>query len=249
MLKSYAMTDVGQKREINQDFVFTSEQAVGNLPNLFAVADGMGGHKAGDFASRFTMETVVNTVKNSEHKNPVKILKEAVDIANEKLIEAAGESEDRNGMGTTFVAGTVIGHYLYTANVGDSRLYIVNEEGIHQVTKDHSLVEEMVRIGEINKEDARNHPDKNIITRAIGASRDILVDFFNTRLQEGDLILLCSDGLTNMVEDREINRIVRETKGLEGKVRDLIVQANKNGGKDNIAVIIIEPFSSEVKGC
>lgn len=249
MLKSYAMTDVGQKRSVNQDFVFTSQDQIGNLPNLFAVADGMGGHRAGDYASRFTMETLVETIKASEYKNPVKILKEAVDTANERLISAAAGSEELHGMGTTLVACTIIGHYLYTANVGDSRLYIANEEGLCQVTKDHSLVEEMVRIGEINREDARNHPDKNIITRAIGASRDIMVDFFNTKLKEGDLVLLCSDGLTNMVEDAQIDHIIRQQDSLSHKVRDLIVQANKNGGKDNIAVIIIEPFSSEVKGC
>ena len=135
------------------------------------------------------------------------------------------------------------------ANVGDSRLYLVNQQ-ILQVTKDHSLVQEMVRMGEINAEQARNHPDKNIITRALGAERTVDIDFFDLKLEPGNVILMCSDGLSNMVEDSQIREIISDTeKNLEEKGKILISEANRNGGKDNIAVVLIEPFANEVETC
>ena len=245
MIKSYAITDIGRKRQLNQDFIYLSETPIGNLPNVFIVADGMGGHNAGDYASRYAVETVVEEIGASFEKNPVKIMGRAIDKANAMIRQKAREDVSLNGMGTTMVIATCMGRYLEVANVGDSRLYVVHENRIEQVTQDHSLVEEMVRMGGIDGASARNHPDKNIITRAIGARDYIEADFFNLELQTGDMILLCSDGLTNMIEDDVIYRILTNGRSLKNRVEELVETANQNGGKDNISVIVIEPSAGE----
>lgn len=246
-MKTFSMTHIGQRRETNQDYMFTSETAVGNLPNLFLVADGMGGHAAGDYASRFTVEKIVEYITKSERKEPVAVIKEAVDDANRLLMREASADSDKQGMGTTIVAATVVEEKLYAANVGDSRLYVINHEGITQITRDHSLVEEMVRLGEMNKEEAKDHPDKNIITRAIGVFPEVSVDFFETGLRTEDTVLMCSDGLTNMIEDEEIKRIILGQRDIVEKAEKLIETANKNGGRDNITVVLIEPFSDGMR--
>lgn len=244
MLRSYALTDIGRKRQLNQDYIYLTENPVGNLPNLFIVADGMGGHKAGDYASDLAVETVVKEAGASLEKSPSRILGHAITIANRILRQRASENFALSGMGTTLVAATCIGRFLEVANVGDSRLYVIGDE-IVQITEDHSLVEEMVRMGGIGREEARNHPDKNIITRAIGARDDVEVDFFNLELQTGDMVLLCSDGLTNMVDDETICRILKNGKSLRDRVEELVETANVNGGRDNISVIVIEPLADE----
>lgn len=243
------MTHIGRRREMNQDYMYTSENAVGKLPNLFLVADGMGGHKAGEYASRFTVEKIVETIVSSGQTEPVAVMKEAVEAANRGLLEEAGRDVAKAGMGTTVVAATVIGDHLHVANVGDSRLYLINHEAIRQITRDHSLVEEMVRLGEMDKADAKDHPDKNIITRAVGVVPELSVDFFEVELKPGDTVLMCSDGLTNMIEDEEIKKIVLGQRDIVEKAEKLIDTANENGGKDNITVVLIEPFSDEVKEC
>ncbi len=240
MLRSYAVTDIGRRRQINQDFGYLSETPVVNLPNIFIVADGMGGHNAGDFASRYAVETIVGEVKASFEKNPTIILGKAIDKANACIRQKAGGDKTLMGMGTTIVIATCIGKYLEVANVGDSRLYLVNDR-IEQVTIDHSLVEEMIQRGGIDRRSARNHPDKNIITRALGARNTIEADFFNLELEAGDIVLLCSDGLTNMVEDEDIRRVLKSGRDLKERAETLVQMANDNGGKDNISVIIIEP--------
>lgn len=182
-MKLYAMTDVGRKREVNQDYVYVTDQPVGPFPNFLAVADGMGGHKAGDFASKYTVNTVLEELEKTPLDKPEEILRNIVSIANHKLIEVAATDVKLEGMGTTLVAGTIIGNTLYFANVGDSRLYLINEK-IRQISKDHSLVEEMVRLGGIKAEEAKNHPDKNIITRAIGVKEDVEADIYEYRLKK-----------------------------------------------------------------
>ena len=246
MLRSYAITDIGQKSQLNQDFIYLSETPIGNLPNVFIVADGMGGHNAGDYASRYAVETVVEEIGASFEKNPAKILGRAIEKANTLIRERAREEAAYNGMGTTMVVATCMGKYLEVANVGDSRLYVISDR-IEQITQDHSLVEEMVRMGGIDRASARNHPDKNIITRAIGARDYIEADFFNLELQQGDMILLCSDGLTNMVDDETIHQILTRGGSLKSRAEELVRTANHNGGKDNISVIVIEPLTDEVK--
>lgn len=244
MMKSYSATDVGRKRKINQDSIFASDTAIGNLPNLYIVADGMGGHNAGDFASRYAVNTVKESIAASDEKNPVKLIEEAIQLANEGIRKEAAEHEEMYGMGTTIVVTTIVDSYAYTANVGDSRLYLDDGE-FRQITKDHSLVEEMVRLGEISEEDARIHPDKHIITRALGAAPEVEVDFFDYPVTSDSMLLMCSDGLTNMVQDHEIASVLDRSGTLEEKTKTLIDTANDNGGKDNIAVILIKPEADE----
>ena len=239
MIKAFSITDIGKKRQLNQDFVFTSELPLGSLPNLFVVADGMGGHKAGDFASKYTVKTMIEEVVRSKDDRPVEILRNAIKSANEFVRRKARDDVNMVGMGTTVVAATYKEDVLYVANVGDSRLYVVNES-ISQITRDHSLVEEMVRIGSLDREAARNHPDKNIITRAGGATEYVNVDFFEVSLKPGDIVLMCTDGLTNMMEDSAIHEILLKKTSLEMKAKELVDGANDNGGSDNIAVVLIE---------
>ena len=229
--------------------MFVSQEPVGNLPNLFAVADGMGGHNAGDYASAHAVQTLVSQIQADADFNPIKVIRHAIEAANTEIIDQAQRDEGLRGMGTTMVVATIVGNYAYVANVGDSRLYVVQGQ-IRQVTRDHSLVQEMVRLGEINAEEARNHPDKNIITRALGAEKTVDVDFFDLKLEPGNTILMCSDGLSNMVEDRTMEEIITNPdKDITWKGDTLIREANQNGGKDNIAVILIEPFTNEVETC
>lgn len=246
-MSSYSATDVGRRRNINQDCVFASDDPVGNLPNLYIVADGMGGHNAGDFASRYTVGAIREYITESGERNPIKLIDGAVQLANKGLIKEASEHAELYGMGTTVVVTTIIDGYAYTANVGDSRLYLFDEEGeLRQITTDHSLVEEMVLLGEITEEEARVHPDRNIITRAVGVTEDVDPDFFDYRVSPGSLILMCSDGLTTMVEDKTIRDILSKPESLEDLAGELILTANENGGKDNIAVILVRPDEDEV---
>lgn len=240
-MKTFSVTDAGVVREMNQDYYFSSDTAVGNLPNLFIVADGMGGHKAGDYASRYTIERVVASVSRNTGEEPVAIMKEAINKANELLVAESREDESKSGMGTTLVIGTIIGNKLFVANIGDSRLYVVGQN-MRQITRDHSLVDEMVRLGEINADEARVHPDKNIITRAVGTSDHVEADFFEVEITADDTILLCTDGLTNMVRDDEILDIIKKYDNAQAATMQLVKEANANGGRDNITVMIIKPF-------
>ena len=244
-MKVFSMTDIGRKRHTNQDYVYTSQKPVGNLPNLFVVADGMGGHKAGDFASKFTVETLGKSIAGSYKIGAEQIINSAIQTANHRLMEAALSDKRLEGMGTTLVVATIIEHTLYFANIGDSRLYVINEQ-IRQLSKDHSLVEEMVRLGGINEEEAKHHPDKNIITRAIGAKEPVEIDFFEYQLKRGDVILMCTDGLSNMVEDEEIYHIIRGRRDIVEAAEQLVDTANRNGGKDNIGVVLVDTFAEEV---
>ena len=244
-MKTFSMTDIGRKREINQDYVFATDETIGNLPNLLVVADGMGGHRAGDFASRFTVEVLAEEVQNSKETHPEQILGNAIQTANERLMEEAAKDSRLEGMGTTLVAATILDHVLYFVNVGDSRLYLINKE-IRQLSKDHSMVEEMVRLGGLTEEEAKHHPDKNIITRAMGVKDKVEPDFFEYRLKGGDTILMCSDGLTNMVDDDEIFQIVKSARDIVEAVETLIQRANENGGSDNIGIVLAQPYADEV---
>lgn len=238
-MKAYAITDVGLVRSVNQDFVYYSTEPVGNLPNLFILADGMGGHKAGDMASRYTVEKLVEFVQNAIQNDPIDILDSAIAAVNEEIVAKAKESEEFSGMGTTLVVACIIGDILNVANVGDSRLYLLDTD-MKQVTRDHSWVEEMVARGAIDRKEARNHAKKNMITRAIGGDDSVLPDFFPIDVRPGNRILMCSDGLTNMVEDALIEKIILNTPALDEAAGILVDLANQNGGRDNISVILIE---------
>ena len=214
------MTDVGRRREMNQDYVYATGQPIGPFPNLLVVADGMGGHKAGDFASKFTVEVVKREIAGSRSRKPEKVMHDAIQVANRELIRVASRDVKLEGMGTTLVVATVIGDTLYFANIGDSRLYLI-DDNIKQLSKDHSLVEEMVRLGGIKAEDARNHPDKNIITRAMGVKEEVEADIYEYRLKKGDMILMCTDGLSNMVEDEDMFDIVKGARDIVEAVQML----------------------------
>jgi len=236
-MKSCGKTDVGKKRTMNQDCIFFTDEPIGPLPNLYIVADGMGGHKAGDVASRTVIESVTEYVKESTVSNPVSVMKRAIIYANDKVLKMSRENEDYSGMGTTFVAAVVDEGTMYVANIGDSRLYLINNT-IRQVTLDHSLVEELIRTGQLDRNKGRNHPEKNIITRAMGIAEEVVPDFFEIELTSEDKFLLCSDGLSNMIEDDEIKDIVGECEVLKDAVDKLIDRANYYGGKDNISVVL-----------
>ena len=239
-MKAFSITDIGEKRMINQDYVFCEVNAIGNLPNLFIVADGMGGHNAGDYASRFCVEFFTEHIRNSDITSPIALIEEAITVTNDKLYEKSKQQADYEGMGTTFVAATICDNVMYVANIGDSRLYVISNE-IIQITEDHSLVQAMVKTGELDKDEAKSHPNKNIITRALGTNETAQPDFFEVELDEGDIVLLCSDGLTNMLNDETIEKIIRENAdNLQAATEILVKQANENGGKDNITVIIVK---------
>jgi len=245
-MRTFSITDTGVLRNMNQDYCFSSDSPVGNLPNLYIVCDGMGGHKAGEYASRYTVERIVASVSRSRWKEPIRILKDAIKKANEILVVEAKEDSDKSGMGTTVVAATIMDHRLYVANVGDSRLYVVNET-IEQISKDHSYVAEMVRMGKFSPNDERIKAKKNVITRAVGAMEQVRPDFFEVELKEKDTVLMCTDGLSNMVTDEKIRQIVVSLYDTEEIAKALVHEANKNGGQDNITVLVAKPYFNEVK--
>ena len=245
-MKFYAIPDIGRKRELNEDYIYTSGQPIGALPNLFIVADGMGGHKAGDYASMHTVDRFVEVIRELGEEHGVQdAINEAVTAANAYIYQRSRENSNLSGMGTTLVLASCIGNEAIVANIGDSRLYLVNDDAMTQITRDHSLVEEMVTLGGIDREMARNHPDKNIITRAVGVKEKVAADFFEVDLTKGDKLLLCSDGLTNMLRDEEIYQIIQKNKELEQAAKALVDAANENGGRDNIAVVLVEPFGGQ----
>lgn len=248
-MQAYAQTDVGRIRANNQDYIYSSSEPVGGLPNLFIVADGMGGHKAGDFASCFVAEQLVAHMKNTKASQVIPLLEEGIKEVNRRLYSRSVNSSELSGMGSTLVAATVEDATLYVANVGDSRLYLLREHLISQVTRDHSYVEELVSLGQMVRGSKDYMDNKNIITRALGANQDVVVDFFEVELKQGDYFLLCSDGLSNMVSEKEICQLVYEDSSLEEKVQNLITAANDHGGRDNIAAILVEPQISEVISC
>ena len=238
-MNSFSITDTGRVRSSNQDSVFCEENAVGNFPNLFLVADGMGGHKAGDTASLMCIDEVVKQIRDTELITPVGVIEQAVKAANEAIYKASNSRPELEGMGTTLVCATVMEGTAYVGNIGDSRMYLFRG-GLRQITVDHSLVEEMVQSGEIQKDEMRTHPNKNIITRALGTDVAVRPDCFEIEVQTGDVLLLCSDGLTNMLEDEEIANILNEHISDMKEAGELLVeQANKAGGKDNISVVLV----------
>ncbi|MCD8130981.1 MAG: Stp1/IreP family PP2C-type Ser/Thr phosphatase [Lachnospiraceae bacterium] len=245
MLEACYVSDVGRKRKINQDSVFITTKPLGSLPNLLLLADGMGGHKAGDYASRTAIEIIKNEIPASEETDPVQILTRVIESANKKLYEKSVTDINYSGMGTTLVAACCVESQLTVANIGDSRLYLIRENTMVQVTRDHSYVAEMIRSGTINRDQAKNHPKKNYITRAVGAFPRTTADFFYVDILPEDIILICSDGLTNMLEDEQILSVVYQEKSMQEACARLVEDANENGGADNISVILARPLSKK----
>jgi len=248
ILNSFAKTDIGNIRKVNEDYVFATVEPSGNLKNLFIVADGMGGHQGGDYASRYAVERFVQLIKDNEKENPIAIMNDAIRLVNDEIYEQAGKNPVLEGMGTTLVAATLIGRTLYVANVGDSRLYVMGDE-LRQITRDHSWVEEMLSEGKIEKDSEIYWAKKNIITRAIGAYAQVTADFFEVDLQPGDRVLLCSDGLSNMIGDGQMTEILSGGDALIKQGEQLISKGKANGGKDNISVVLVDPELDEVNVC
>ena len=243
---SYGQTDIGMVRSINQDSIFFSDKSVGKLPNLYIVADGMGGHKAGDYASAHAVSWFVEYAKECKYTNPITIMKTGIAKVNDMLLEMSATHSELNGMGTTFVSAVIVENKMYVANIGDSRLYVIHQGETKQITLDHSLVEELIRTGQLDRRRVRFHPEKNIITRALGTGKEAVPDFFEITLQNDERVLLCSDGLTNMVEDDEIGTIVMGQRFVDKICERLIERANYYGGKDNIGVVVVEQALNEV---
>ena len=236
---SVALTDVGRKRLVNQDTVYISDTPIGVLPNLYIVADGMGGEKAGDYASKSLIGYMLTYIEHTI-KMPVTAIQGAIEYANANLFAEGSKNPNLSGMGTTVVAASIIDNILHVFNVGDSRCYVLDENSISQITKDHSLVEMLVSKGEITRESAEYKENKSKITRAVGAEERVLIDSFEVDLAGNEYVLLCSDGLTNMVDDRKIFNIISSSAGVKSSAKRLVEEANLSGGSDNISILLID---------
>ena len=237
-MQACALTDIGRRRHINQDFIFESTKPVGAFPNLFILADGMGGHKAGDYASKYLVETMVGYVSKTTVNDPVRVMNNALMLSNAMIYHKSMEEEELSGMGSTLVAAVIEDDVMTVCNVGDSRLYLIRDD-ITQVTRDHSYVQEMIDKGMMERGSEEYYKKKKYLTRAVGSEEFVRADYFEVDLMHGDYILLCSDGLTNMVDDDRLLSLISGNGSLEYKARKLIADANEGGGLDNIAVILI----------
>ncbi len=237
---------VGKVRKNNEDYcmgeiIQTEDDCIG----IFALADGMGGHKKGEVASKIAVESIIDFLKeNISQSGGIKmdylddVIKQGYNYANKKIYAKALEDNSCEGMGTTLVVAVIYKNDVIIANVGDSRGYLLHNHDFRKITKDHSVVEELVNANLITEEEARHHPRRNQITRAMGAEEIIIVDIFREKLEKDDILLLATDGLTGCVEDESIKNIIEQDKGIKEICQDLINEANNNSGKDNISVIL-----------
>lgn len=242
-------TDKGMQRPQNEDcYMLFSRDIYDNEPDesvypfeLAAVADGMGGHLAGEVASSLALEEILEYFKSHSSevspKNAKKLLVAAIEAANAAVFKAAAANSEYNGMGTTITVALVIRDACWVANVGDSRAYLIAPRRIEQISNDHTLVNELLKAGSISQQDADVFPNKNILTRALGAEGDIAVDTSEFTFEENRYIMLCSDGLTNMIEENEILAVMEEATDIQQKVLKLTQIANENGGTDNITIV------------
>lgn len=229
-------TDPGKVREHNEDYLFVDDKI-----GLFIVADGMGGHHGGEVASKMAVSTVADLIKESLKGNSESVLvmiEEAFRKTNEIIYTMASKDPELNGMGTTMVVAHCHNNKIYVAHVGDSRAYLIRNGNITQLTKDHSVVAELLNSGEITGEEARNHYLRHIVTKALGYKEAIDFDVMSINCQKGDCFLLCTDGLTDMLTDEQIREIVTQRIQAQKICDDLISNANRKGGQDNITVIL-----------
>lgn len=236
-----ACTDIGRIRRINEDsyFSYRNENLVGGM-----VADGMGGHNAGEVASRMTTMIVKDFIirkfdPNMSHMQLGDLIKSAFIEANAEIYEYARHHEEAKGMGTTASMGFIYRNKLVAVHVGDSRIYAVSDGAIRQITTDHSYVQELLNRGQITGDAAKNHPQKNLITRAVGADISIKVDVI-IEDYNGETVFICSDGLSNLVSDEQIMTILNEHENLQTGVENLVALANKKGGNDNITCLAFD---------
>jgi len=246
-IAAYGASDLGMRRTINED----SFRLCPGI-QLYLVADGMGGHAAGDVASLLAVNEVAEHVemallgeysKDEEPPEYENILRTAIENANKKIIQTTHNRKDLRGMGTTVVSALVRGDKLYAASVGDSRIYLIRNNQTSLLTTDHSWVNLQVQLGNLTSEESRVHPMRNVITRALGTQRNVDVDTFSYSLEDGDHLLLCTDGLSNMLRDEEITKItVNHENDLKDAVEGLIQKANAMGGDDNITAVIVRAY-------
>ena len=239
-MECYGLTHKGMVRENNEDSYAVYSDGYAALPNLFIVADGMGGHQAGEVASQSAIEFFLAYIDNNKlaEDGVMDLLTGAVQYANEKVYEKARTARELFGMGTTLTACVMDNGRLNIAHVGDSRLYVIEGNSLRQITSDHTYVYEMVKAGHITPEEALVHPRRNALTKAIGIDSMVGADGYIVECTEDSLVLICSDGLTNMVSEDEIINTVKLSDGLESCAEKLIENANKNGGIDNITVVL-----------
>ncbi|MGJ7922443.1 Stp1/IreP family PP2C-type Ser/Thr phosphatase [Neobacillus sp. LXY-4] len=245
-MKAVFMTDQGKIRQHNEDnggiFVNKAGQ------RLAIVADGMGGHRAGDVASEMAISNLKeyweNTAVIATAEAAETWIRDHINMVNSKIFQHAQNHQECEGMGTTIVAAICTNRFTTIANIGDSRCYMSNEMGFKQITEDHSLVNELVRSGQISKEDAEHHPRKNLLLRALGTELNVEMDIKTITFEEGDLLLLCSDGLSNKVKEEELVEVLIQEFPLEQKASRLIELANLYGGEDNITLVIVEFYDS-----
>ncbi|WP_318615476.1 Stp1/IreP family PP2C-type Ser/Thr phosphatase [Sporosarcina sp. YIM B06819] len=244
------LSDVGKKRTVNED-----SAAVFTLPNgiiLAVIADGMGGHLGGDYASSTAIQVIgeqfmeLDMANFEDEQNWAEWLREVVNHVNRLLYNHANENEDLKGMGTTLEAALIRGRNCLISHTGDSRVYAINDNGILQVTRDHSYVNVLLDSGEITEEEAAVHPQKNWIMKAIGSEKTIEPDHYSIELNDKSYLLLCTDGLSNKVDQRLIQEVILEDTTLHDKVKKLVDLANNRGGEDNISVILIDSTKLEV---
>ncbi|MBP2635644.1 MAG: prpC [Firmicutes bacterium] len=234
-MQAFAQSDIGMVRKTNEDsFVFLP-------PHLFVVADGMGGHVAGEIASSLGANTIRECIaKNSDQSDWEQALKEAIIEANTSIYQMSQSQSECQGMGTTVTAVYLDNTEVYWSHVGDSRLYLIRENSLHQITSDHSLVWELMQNGSITSEEAQVHPHRNILTRAVGTSDTLKVDSGKFLSHLGDNLLLCTDGLTNMLSEDNILSICTQPDNPETIVNTLVEQARQAGGHDNITAILLQ---------
>ena len=228
-------SDVGIKRKFNEDSLGHFEC---DSYGIYIVADGMGGHNAGEVASEMVVSNVIEFVKNNIKSLGECVLEDAIENVNKKIYEYSVSNLKLSGMGTTITACLVYDGKIVIANVGDSSCFGINSSGLFKLTKDHSLVQQLIDSGSISEEEAINHPNKNIITRAVGTHEDVEVDIFKFDIDEYDKYLMCSDGLTNEVPIERITEIIQKEDDNELACYELVNEANKNGGRDNITVML-----------
>lgn len=240
-MKFFGKTNTGKRRQINQDCFFASDKPIGDFPNLFLVADGVGRGSGGEYASRHTIDVIVNyfeRVRDTYTKG--QLFHSAINIANLDLYNKSRSDSNYYETGTTLVGGYIENDRLSIINIGDSRCYKISDT-IKQISYDHSYAEELVRKGEIERGSPDYDATKNSIVRAVGAEPKIKIDYFDLILEKDDYILFCSDGLTNMLTNQEILDIVKTEKlTIEDKVNKLIDKANEAGGKDNITAVLVQ---------
>ena len=237
----FGNTDVGKLRKVNQDYVYINNEPIGSLDNLYIVADGVGGHKAGEIASESAIDFFEQFIYETEDDEVLDLLVSALAYANEQVFKLSRSSKQYENMGTTLLAATIKDNRIFIAHVGDCRLYGIRNNKIAQMTSDHTYAMDLFKAGLISREEAENSKDSNVLTRALGTEKSVKADALFCDVYEDDIFGMCSDGLSDMITDDEILKIASNKEiTTDQKVDCLIQRANDNGGKDNIAVIIIE---------